>query len=183
MSPTLDLSSALALRIANRTVTEVRIANRTVFPLSTGPAPWTTVWAYGGEAGETARDFSIGGYWGTSTTRPRTGVNSLYWGVTTGDQARSYSQTGLTIGKRYRLSVWMCNFPNPDYIATSFSISVPGIGSSGPIALPGYANGTAWVQGSYEFVATATTHTLTLSVLAPGNNAMFTDDMLFEVQG
>ncbi len=69
--------------------------------------------------------------------------------------------TGLDVGRAYTLDAWVNNAG--DYSATDLSVGVVGEGASTPIPAPaaGYSHLT------YAFVATASSHDLVLSYVAP----------------
>jgi len=108
------------------------------------------------------------------------GTSSLKTSRSTGTGVHSASRllTGLTAGRSYTFSVWYRS--NGSAGATATTIAVSGVGSSTPYN----ATGAPFVQLSYSFIATSTSHTVTLSATTVSLDVEgFWDDILLTQNG
>ena len=89
-------------------------------------------------------------------TTPRTGAGGLETATTDvagGEVTATRTVTGLTVGREYTATVWV----NADTAAgvSDLTLGVTGVGTATPVA-----PGTGYLQLTYEFTATATSHDL-----------------------
>jgi large repetitive protein len=92
--------------------------------------------------------------------------------------------TGLTIGRSYTVDAWIST-TDDDTTTVTTTLGVTGIGDTVPAtAPPAVGSDVTWVNSSYTFTATATTHDVYVSGTAPTDDAsLLIDDVTITQDG
>ena len=150
--PTLDLSDAQALSVASLEALEVRVADETVWAKALTEYPAEVVWTDAIPDAEISRWSVLSGQaLATASTQTHTSPRALY---VAGSVGGVYGTTvsGLVVGREYTFSAWFRGNGGTGL----YAVGVSGIGAGVPTGAPA----TTYVERTYTFVATATSHVL-----------------------